>query len=102
MRLKHRVTSQVPSVDKIKEEAVKQFGQDLAEIVLKTFRDIYDDLNRVQVQIVDSLPTTAQEDNRGIFYLRRGTGGATDELYMLIDTGATTGNSWGFKKITLT
>jgi len=102
MLLKSKKTYQIPSTAQMKDLVAKEAMQQLGDLLVQIARNVYDDLNRVQAQIVDDLPTTAKGDNRGILYLLRGTGGATDKLYMVIDTGAATGNSWAFKKIALT
>ncbi len=102
MTLKSKKSYQIPSTAQIKDLAVIRSTEQLGDLITQIARNVFDDLNKIQVQLVDDLPTAAQKDNRGIFYLLRGTGGAADKLYFLIDTGAATGNSWNFKEIALT
>lgn len=95
MKLRHRPISQVPSIEQIKDAAVKQFGQEIASIILETFRNIYDDLNKLQPQIVDSLPT-AQQEIRGTLYIKRGIDTGADTLFICVNTGSA---GYGFKQI---
>jgi predicted outer membrane protein len=97
--LKSRPISQFPSIEKIRDEAVKSFGQDMADLMLQTFRNIYDDLFNLSVEIVDTLPTGLTKESRTKLYLLRGTGTGADKLYILIDTGS---GGYGFKNLALT
>lgn len=98
MKIKHRPYTKFPDVEKIKDELVKEFGQDLGRIILEAFRNIYDDLKSLEkVERVSALPT-ASLDTRGKFYLLEG-GAIADKLYIGIDAGNKT---YIFKQITLT
>ena len=97
--LKSKKTYQIPSTAQMKDVAAKKSLQEIGDIIIQIARNIYDDLNNNTIHLVDALPTTAQQDRRGILYLRRGTGGAADELFMVVDTG---GEAFGFKQIALT
>ena len=97
--LKSRPVSQFPSIESIRDEAVKTFGQDIADLMLQTFRNMYDDLINVSVKIVDTLPTGLGKEDRTSLYLLRGTGTGADKLYILIDTGS---GGFGFKNLALT
>lgn len=97
--LKHYPIQQFPDIDRIRDEAAKQFGKDLADVLLKSLRNIYDDLNALQnTDVVDSLPT-ADVAYRGRFFTVKGTGGTGDSLYLCCDTG---GGGYGFKEVTFT
>lgn len=97
MKIKHRPYVKIPDVDKIKDEVVKEFWQDLGKIILEAFKNIYDDIKNLEkVENVDSLPVASKE-TRGKMYLVRGGSGA-DTLYIGVDTG---GGNYVFKQITL-
>jgi len=95
--LKHRSINSFPSVDEIKDEATKTFGKDLADVLIKALRNIYDDEIALQnADRVDSLPTASAE-LRGRMFLVDGTGGAADILHICRYSGA----AYEFKTVTV-
>jgi hypothetical protein len=87
-----------PNADKIKDEAVVDFGQDLAKVITELVRNILDDLKNLErVERVDTLPTAALE-NIGKFYILNGTGAGADLLYICMDTGS---GGYSFKQVTI-
>jgi len=99
MILKTRPLTQLPDVERIKDDIIKNFGTELGEILIEQFRNVYDDVvNLENVERVTALPT-ANLARRGKLVLLEGTGGGADELFLGIDTGSG-GFSW--KEITLT
>lgn len=88
-----------PKIDKIRDEAIKEFGKDLATVIVQTIRDILDDLKMLEkIERVTSLPS-ASKDVAYKFYLVEGTGSASDTLHICIDTG---NGNYAFRQITLT
>lgn len=85
-----------PDFTAIKDEATKQFCNDLADTLFKIHRNLYDDINNMQnLDVVESLPTATAE-YRGRMVLLKGSGTGTDRIYIGIDTGSG-GYGWQLK-----
>jgi len=93
---KHRKSVEFPKGMEITDPAVIKYVEDLGKILIQTFKNIYDDLTRLEkAEVVSSLPT-ATLDNRGKFYLV--PQGADDKLYIcVLDTG---GGTYSWKEVT--
>jgi len=99
MIIKHRPIIQLPDVERIKDESVKQYGLENASILIETLRNIYDDIVALEkVERVTSFPT-ANLEHRGKKILVEGTSGGADGCFICIDTG---GGGYGWKTIALT
>lgn len=93
-----RPLNPVPDYSNITDENVKQWCRDLADSLLKTHRNIFDDINNSQnLDVVDSLPTATKE-YQGRLVLLKGSGTGTDKLYVGIGTGS---GGFMFKEISL-
>jgi len=99
MIIKTYPVNQIPDVDKIRDELTKQFNKDFADILLRTIRNIYDDIVALEMtERVTSFPT-ANLEHRGKAILLEGTGGGADGLFICADTG---GGGYAWKTIALT
>jgi len=99
MIIKSRPVTQLPDVERIKDEMTKNFGLEMSEILIEALRNIYDDIvNLEKTERVTSFPT-ANLEHRGKFVLVEGTSGATDDLYLCVDTG---GAGYNWAKVTIT
>ena len=84
MILKTKKTIQWPSRDKITDPGTLGFADDLGVLLLKTFRDVYDDLkNLLAVELVDALPTAGAE-YRGKMAVLKGGIGVADAVYICL------------------
>lgn len=93
-----RPLNPVPDYSAIKDETVKQWCKDLADSLLRTHRNIYDDMTNSQnLDCVDSLPTATKE-YQGRLVLLKGSGTGADTLYIGIGTGS---GGYAFKEISL-
>ena len=104
MIIKTNPQTNFPDTERIKDEIIKTFGQDLGELFMKNLRDTYDDIAMLEnVERVTSLVAgtgpTADLERRGKYVLLEGTGGAADGLYICEDTG---GGGYAWKKIAKT
>lgn len=99
MSLKSKKAIPWPDMEKIKDNATKIFGEDLGNLLLKTFRDVYDDLNLLRSnEKVTALPT-AGVDYRGQIFILDGGAGVADTVKICIKEEAGT---YAWKEITLT
>lgn len=99
MIIKSRPITQLPDVERIKDDIVKNFGVELGEVLIEAFRNIYDDIKNLEkTERVTSFPT-ADLEHRGKTILLEGTGAGADGLFIAIDTG---GAGYAWKEITLT
>ena len=99
MIIKTYPVSQIPDVDKIRDELTKQFNKDFADILLRTIRNIYDDIVALEkTERVTAFPT-ADLGHRGKTILVEGTSGGADGLFICADTG---GLGFAWKTISLT
>lgn len=98
-QFKHRPSLQFPDTSAIKNENVRAYLGELHKLLNKISKDIYDDL--VGVELIENTTgtPTAASHHRGKQLLLRGTGGATDVVYIGVDTGS---GGYGFKTVTLT
>ena len=93
MKIRTTPINQIPDLELIKDELTKEYSRDLADILTKTIRNIYDDLVSLEKEErVTSFPT-ANLASRGKCILLEGTGGGADELYICADTGGA-GYTW--------
>lgn len=84
MRLqKTRRSSSWPDAQKIKDEATRQFGADLGQLIVRAFNTLFEDISSLQTapDVVDSLPT-ASSDIRGRIFLLRGGAGVADTAHI--------------------
>lgn len=79
-----------PDLEKIQDAATKIFGEDLGNLLQKTFRDIYDDLTGLRsCEKVTALPT-AGADYRGQIFVLDGGAGVADTVKVCIKEAAGT------------
>lgn len=86
----------LPDLTKIKEIAIRQLGIDLGRMIIDTFRDIYDDINKIVPEVVNTLPTASAEYYQRIMI--RKNAGALDTVYLCVFHSGTSVYSW--KQIT--
>ena len=93
-----RPLNPVPDYTNIKDEATRQWCKDLADSLLKTHRNISDDISNMQnLDAVDSLPAATKE-YQGRMVLLKGSGTGADTLYVGIGTGS---GGYAFKEMSL-
>jgi len=96
---KSRPLGVFPDFSNIKDETIRKFMGDLADLLIKEHRNIFDDIQGMaSVDAVDTLPTITSE-YVGRLLLLNGAGTGTDRLYLGIDTGS---GGVAFKQVTLT
>lgn len=97
IKFKHKAQAKFPDTERIKDEIIKEFGEDLGKVIIEAFRNIYDDLTTLEkIERVSTLPT-ASLNTKGKFYVVEG-GANPDKLYVGIDEG---GGTYSFKEIPL-
>lgn len=98
MSLKTKKAIPWPDLEKIQDEATRIFGEDLGNLLLRTFRDVYDDLNMLRSnEKVTALPT-AGVDYRGQLFILDGGAGVADVAKICIKDAAGT---FSWKTVTL-
>lgn len=98
MIFRTRSITQLPDIERLQDDTVKNTLAELNDILLDNFRNVYDDVTSLEkTERVTSFPT-ANLASRGKLILVQGTAGATDRLWINIDTG---GAGYGWKEITL-
>lgn len=98
IKFKSRPIIIFPKLENVKDEDVKDFGQDLAKILTGELKNIYDDIKTLEItEKADVLPA-ASADYVGKFILLNGTGTGADTLWIGIDTGNL---GFAFKQVSL-
>ena len=98
MIFRTRSITQLPDIERLQDDTVQNTLAELDDILLDNFRNVYDDVTSLEkTERVTSFPT-ANLASRGKLILVQGTAGATDRLWINIDTG---GAGYGWKEITL-
>ena len=99
MIFKHRPSTEIPKAFEIVDETLRKLFEDLGRMLFATFRNIYDDLVRLEkVETATTLPTAVQS-YRGKQMLVPTTAGH-DELWICLATGTTPAYVW--HKVTVT
>ena len=75
MKLKTKKSIPWPDMDKIQDAATKIFGEDLGNLLVKTFRDIYDDLNNLSDAALMLISFGDSAANNASRYLKVGNNG---------------------------
>lgn len=87
-----------PDIQQIRDEAAKKFGDDLGNLLVKIFKDIYDDINALQeIEVVTTLPT-AQAALRGHVFVKDNGAGVADTVHVCIKNAA---GGYEWKQFTL-
>jgi hypothetical protein len=93
MIFKHRPSTEFPKATNITDNIIRKLFEDLGQMLFQTFRNIYDDIIRLEkVEAGSALPTAAQS-YRGKMMLIPTTAGH-DELYVCLATGTTPAYEW--------
>jgi len=99
MIFRTRSVTQLPDIERIRDDSIKVTLAELNDILLENFRNIYDDaVNLEKTERVTAFPT-ANLASRGKTVLLEGTAGGADSLWICADTG---GAGYGWKQIALT
>ena len=97
---KHKKTIPSPDYNLINDEATRLFGKDLADLINKTNRNIYDDIQKMAYSEQTTGLPTADIEYAGKYYIHNdGTSSAADVMYACMDTGS---GGYKWKVITTT
>ena len=99
MIFRTRAITQLPDIERLQDDTVKNTLAELNDILLDNARNVYDDVVALEkIERVTAFPT-ANLASRGKLILVQGTAGGADSLYLCADTG---GAGYGWKVVTIT
>ena len=97
MDLRHKVVMIPPDINKADGDGTKQVLTQMLKQFNDMFKNVYDDLDRIRVNVVSSLPSATSE-NYGRIYLLNNAG-ADDTMHIVIYDGLASG--YKFQEISL-
>lgn len=98
MILRHYPQVKSPDSSRIEDGATRSFCEEINNLLKKIARDVYDDLNRLLTQVVDTLPAASADYHQRFMLLNHA--GAAQTLHVCIYNEGTSAYQW--KTVTLT